>query len=241
MKIIVCGKGGCGKSVITALLAKELDRREYKVLVVDNDESNFGLHTYLGLDLPEDFKDHFGGREELFDSIEKMDKFSMDDLPGGFISSKEGYSLLAVGKIREYGEGCACPINVLSGKFIEKIDLAENEFLIVDSEAGVEHFGRGVEKGCDMILMVLDPTRESLNLADQVMEFGKTIGKKVLFVLNKVDEEREEFLLKQLPKDRVIASIPEDSRIFDAGMRGKELDMEIEGIEIVADRLVKSS
>ena len=40
MKITVCGKGGCGKSTVTTLLAKELARMEKKVLVVDSDESN---------------------------------------------------------------------------------------------------------------------------------------------------------------------------------------------------------
>lgn len=240
MKAIVCGKGGCGKSVLTALLAKEMNTRGYRVLVVDNDESNFGLHTYLGLDLPEEFKDHFGGRDNLFDSIEEMDGFRIDNLPEEFISSKNGYSLLTVGKIREYGEGCACPLNVLSSKFIQNIDLEEDEFLVVDSEAGVEHFGRGVEKGCDVILMVVDPTRESLGLAEQVMEFGKSLEKKVFFVLNKVDEEKRAFLLEHLPEDKVITSIPEDDRIFDAGMRGKELDVEVEGPGAIADRLIES-
>ena len=44
MKITVCGKVGCGISTVTTLLAKELARMEKKVLVVDSDESNFGLH-----------------------------------------------------------------------------------------------------------------------------------------------------------------------------------------------------
>jgi len=54
MKLIVCGKGGSGKSVISALLAKDLAKRGYKVLVIDNDESNFGLHHLLGMEIPED-------------------------------------------------------------------------------------------------------------------------------------------------------------------------------------------
>ena len=52
MKITICGKGGSGKSTVTSLLAKELARMGKRVLVVDCDESNFGLHRQLGVELP---------------------------------------------------------------------------------------------------------------------------------------------------------------------------------------------
>ncbi|MBE6019822.1 MAG: adenylyl-sulfate kinase, partial [Clostridiales bacterium] len=53
MKIILCGKGGCGKSTITTLLARAYERAGKNVLVVDSDESNFGLHRQLGFELPQ--------------------------------------------------------------------------------------------------------------------------------------------------------------------------------------------
>jgi len=49
MKIMLCGKGGCGKSTVTALMAKEYARQGKRVLVIDCDESNYGLHQQLGL------------------------------------------------------------------------------------------------------------------------------------------------------------------------------------------------
>ena len=52
MKIAVTGKGGSGKSTVTTLLAKELAGRGRKVLVIDSDESNYGLSRQLGVDLP---------------------------------------------------------------------------------------------------------------------------------------------------------------------------------------------
>lgn len=55
MKILVCGKGGCGKSTLSALIAKELAKRGNRVLVIDSDESNYGLHTQLGMPSSNDF------------------------------------------------------------------------------------------------------------------------------------------------------------------------------------------
>ena len=52
MKIAVCGKGGSGKSTIVALLAHQALSRDFKVLVVDSDESNSGLYRMLGFDHP---------------------------------------------------------------------------------------------------------------------------------------------------------------------------------------------
>ena len=66
MKIAVCGKGGCGKSTVTSLLAKALARREKEILVIDSDESNYGLHRQLGMKLPRDFTDYFGGKQNVY-------------------------------------------------------------------------------------------------------------------------------------------------------------------------------
>lgn len=69
MKVLVCGKGGNGKSTITAMLAKSMAKRSYNVLVVDSDESNFGLYKQLGLEMPEDFMNHLGGKKALGEKL----------------------------------------------------------------------------------------------------------------------------------------------------------------------------
>ncbi|NLU45450.1 MAG: P-loop NTPase, partial [Euryarchaeota archaeon] len=62
MKIIVSGKGGSGKSTVSSLLALDLVRRGRRVLVVDADESNFGLEALLGLDGSGELMDCLGGK-----------------------------------------------------------------------------------------------------------------------------------------------------------------------------------
>jgi CO dehydrogenase maturation factor len=239
MKILICGKGGCGKSTIVALLAREIAARESKVLVIDSDESNIGLHSRLGMQMPEDFMNYFGGKKVLFEKTKELkDKWRLDDLPRDYLTEKGNIQLLSMGKIYQFGEGCACPINALSSKFLEIIDLGDKEFLIADTDAGIEHFGRGVEKGVDILLIVIDPSRESILLAEKVSELGRQVDKPVYYILNRIaDQETEELLLNSIDREKVIAIIPENKEIFISGLAGNEFNMDVKGISEIADML----
>ena len=251
MKILICGKGGCGKSSVTALLAIELEKRGYKVIVVDNDESNFGLHIQLGMELPKDFALHFGGKRMVAEKLLKSkegEKFSVfndgiraSDIPEDYMSKKGGLNLIAIGKIREFGEGCACPFNALSADFLRMLELSKREFALVDTDAGVEHFGRGVEAGCDLILMVIDPSQESIRLAEKVNKISESAGKPLYYVLNKTDDETARFLLDSVDKNKVVSVIPEDKRVFRNCLVGEALNFELKGIMELVDFLERKT
>ncbi|AKB35759.1 Nickel insertion protein [Methanosarcina siciliae C2J] len=235
MKLVICGKGGSGKSTIAALLAKSLVKNGSSVLVIDTDESNFGLHRQLGIDLPPDFTDYFGGKKTVLEKIMQAepdwesvsffeDEWSFSDIPPAYCPEKDGVKLISIGKIHEVGEGCACPMGMLVKQFIGNLRLNPDEVVITDTEAGIEHFGRGIEENADAILMVIDPSYESMRLSEKVAELSGSIGKPVYFVLNKVDGANEQFMRETLgDRNTVIAAIPADSSLSLAGLRGEEI------------------
>ncbi|MCQ6253659.1 P-loop NTPase [Methanocaldococcus sp.] len=247
MKISICGKGGCGKSTITSLIAKEFAKRGYNVLVIDGDESNISLHKFLGIDQPKDFIEYLGGRKKFMQKIKSkknvdlFDEMTIDDLPKDYIVEKDNIKLLAMGKIHDFGEGCACPMGVLLRELLKSLKLKDNEIVIVDTEAGIEHFGRGVEGGCDVIIAIIDATYESIRLAKKIEEIGEKLGKKVYFIVNKVDDETKDIILENINKDKVIAIIPTNKDIVKLCLRGEELNIELPEINKVVEFLINQN
>lgn len=235
MKLILCGKGGSGKSTIASLLSQCFAEKGKKVLVVDTDESNFGLHRQLGLELPQDFTNYFGGKSSAFERIMQSSpnfesvcffekEWTLDSIPSPFFSEKDGVRLVSIGKIHEVGEGCACTMGIVTKQFISNLALKDDEVVIIDTEAGIEHFGRAVEESVDAILMIIDPSFESLRLSEKVSELSQSVNKPVYFVLNKVSADNEAFMRKSIHANSTIAAVlPADSRIMMAGLQGDQI------------------
>lgn len=243
VKILLCGKGGCGKSTVATLLAKAYEAKGSNVLVVDSDESNYGLHRLLGLDLPEDFTHYFGGKRgatRRYDETGRVfdGRWKVGDIPGAYLSGSDSLRLMAVGKIAEAGEGCACGIGFLAKEFLSNLDLEDGDTVIIDTEAGVEHFGRGLDKFVDAIIMVVDPSYESVHLSEKVCDMGKAFGKPVYLVINKAGDEEAEAIKEMLrDRDAVIAVIPSDKRIMAAGLKGEPLNEDLPEIETIIERV----
>ena len=231
MKISVCGKGGSGKSTIVTLLANEALKRSYQVLVVDSDESNSGLFRMFGFNHPPvPLMELVGGKKCLKQkmgqpSVLSETNIQTTQIPEEYLLKKNGLKLTAIGKILQSLEGCACPMGVLSREFLKKLDLAEDELAIVDMEAGVEHFGRGVETSIDSVLIVVEPPLESVNVGQKIHELASGIGiKNVWAVLNKVPTGEMATRLKTELQERhieVVGCIYFDADIFASSIEGK--------------------
>jgi CO dehydrogenase maturation factor len=234
MKIMVCGKGGSGKSALTVLMARVLSEKN-KVYVVDSDESNALLPHMLGSQPPKPLVEYLGGKKNIFKrgEIDIVNALAaagrgirLADLPSEYTtSSPEGIRLISIGKVREYGEGCACPFNFLSRALLKSLILDDDEVVLVDTDAGVEHLGRGVEDGCDAILTVADPTAESLVLAGILHKEAMRLGKKYWLVANKITPNIADAVMMKA-KDaglKTVGLVRFDDEVFKSSLEGVTL------------------
>ncbi|MBM3167313.1 MAG: ATP-binding protein [Chloroflexi bacterium] len=231
-KIAVAGKGGVGKSTMVTLLANALRAEGYQVLVLDTDESNPGLYRMFGLaQEPEKMMvmlDRFApdGLGEDGEWL-KRDEIGLDDIPQKYILSRDGLKFLMVGKIEDPFQGCACLLANITRELMQKLVMKDKEVVVVDMEAGIESFGRGVERGVDTVLVVVEPSFESMALAEKVTYMAEGMGiSRMKAILNKVtSEEIREKMAEELGKKgvKVIGKVYFDSELNAAGFEGRPL------------------
>jgi CO dehydrogenase maturation factor len=184
-RIAISGKGGTGKTTISALLVEALIAAgESPVLAVDADP-NANLNEALGLPLGETL----GSMRE--------DAFTKAIPPGmsrtGYIEYRfqqvlvesEGVDLLAMG--RPEGTGCYCFANRLLS---EAMDLLTRHyrFVVMDMEAGMEHLSRGTIGTPDLLLVVTDPGARGIRTAARIRDLAVTLGMpdaRISFVINR--------------------------------------------------------
>ncbi len=227
MKLAVTGKGGVGKTTTTALLAKRFAAARRPVLAVDADP-NATLAACLGFPDP----DGIAPLNEMDDLIEERTGVRpgtqgafyklnprVDDIPERFAVSHEGIRLLRMGAVKQGGGGCYCPENAFLKSLVSHLVLSERDVLLMDMEAGVEHFGRATAASVDWLLIVVEASRQSVETARRIRVLAGDIGIEWIgLVGNKIRDEGEAgFIAEALSGVPVLGSIP-----YDEGLRLSE-------------------
>jgi len=199
MKIAVCGKGGVGKSTISALVIQALLDRGRKVLAIDADPSPH-LARLLGLDQKEitpiaAMKDLLQERSERNGPFYNMNP-RVGDLPEKFMKTHGNLKLMVLGAIPQGGAGCACAENAVLRNLLNSLLLSKGEDIVLDMEAGVEHLGRGTIASVDHILVVVQPYRGSMETAERIETLAKDLKIRSLHVVanNILDESDVDFI-----------------------------------------------
>ena len=223
--IAVTGKGGTGKTLISALLIKFLSKQE-RILAIDADPAT-SLPSALGVRVRKTLGDV---REEIaapsripFDEnlpIDVLLEHKIDEI----MVRTPRFSLIAMG--RSEGPGCYCLINDMLRHFIDRLS-GRFPKVVVDCEAGLEHLSRRTVRDVSTLLVVSDPTVRGLETAKSIKNIAESLQirfNRIYLVLNKVTGELGalEDKIKETELE-LIGVVPEDELVKEYDFVGKPL------------------
>ena len=220
MKIAVSGKGGAGKTTISAGLSLLYARMGERVTAIDADPDS-NLAAVLGIppearkkiiplsQMKELIEERTGATKGTYGAYFKLNP-RVDDIPERFAVESEGVRLLVLGEVKGAGSGCYCPENVLLRALVNHLVLERKEVVILDMEAGIEHLSRGSVASVDALLAVTEPSSVSVETTKRIEKMAKDLGlKRVLAVGNKIaGPEDEDFLRQNLGDIKIAAFLP---------------------------------
>jgi CO dehydrogenase maturation factor len=201
-RVVITGKGGVGKTTLTSCLAVHLSQSGVTVLAVDEDPQ-MNLPHALGmsveqagcivpLNLNHDYISEKTGIRPGASGWGAMFKLNpdVDDVVQRFgVTVSPKLNLLVMGTVKQAGGGCLCAENVLLDSTIRHLALRDNEAILLDTQAGVEHFGRALAKGFNHCLVVSDDTFNALTVAEHSAKLARESGiGRVTLVVNRSKE-----------------------------------------------------
>ncbi len=232
MKIAITGKGGVGKTTISALLSHLYASEGKKVIAVDADP-DANLASALGIpaedieklrpiaELSDLIEERTGAKPGASGGIFKINP-RVDDIPEGFGYKFDNTTLLIMGKSKSAASGCYCPEHALLRRLLKHLIIDRDEVVIVDMEAGIEHLTRGTTEGIDAFIVVVEPGQRSIQTAVTVKKLAAELGvKKVYVVGNKVrNKSDEEFIRKNLGDTVYLGKMSFNESIMEADIQG---------------------
>jgi len=250
MKLAITGKGGVGKTTLTALLAQTYAVQGREVLAVDADPSPC---LAIALGFPTELRAQLHPIAEMDDLIEERTGarpgtvggfFSLnprvDDIPDRFSVVHRGVRLLEMGGIENGGSGCICPESAMLKTLFTHLLFRKDDVLLLDMYAGVEHLGRATVDFVDAMLVVAEPTRRSLGTAAQIKKLANDIGLQRLFLIgNKVRDEGEAaFLEAETPGLPVLGYLPVELRVEEADRLNEPLYDHVPSLQEAARKML---
>ena len=196
LRVVITGKGGVGKTTLTSCLSTVLAGNGFNVLAVDEDPQ-MNLPHALGLDLETvsrivplnlhaDYIEEKTGIRPGRSGWGAMFKLNpdVDDVVERFgLKIRDNLNLLVMGTVKQAGGGCLCAENVLLDATIRHLALRHNDAILLDTQAGMEHFGRALATGFGQCLVVADSAFNALTVACHSAALARQTGIPLVYLV----------------------------------------------------------
>jgi CO dehydrogenase maturation factor len=225
--IAMAGKGGVGKTTVSALVARYFSKHlEDPLLAIDADP-NSNLGETLGLAIEKtvgDIRENFMKDPQGVPS--GMDKILyLEMLMNQVLIEQKTFDLLVMG--RQEGQGCYCMVNNILNRFADELE-KNYKYLLVDNEAGMEHLSRRTSGKVDILLMVTDYALRGLRAVGRINEMLgdlKIDVKHKGLIVNRAPKELNQKFLDEVEKIGVpiLCTIPDDDNLLEFDMEQRSL------------------
>lgn len=224
--IAVAGKGGVGKTSVSAAIVKLLAAAypEKKILAIDADPA-VGLSTALGIDVKMTIDDI---RKEIVESVEDGQTKTAMELLGDArykifdaLVETDGFAFIAVG--RPESSGCYCKINTYLKEVISILS-KEFDYVVIDGEAGIEQINRRVMEKVTHLLLITDASKKGTDVIATIKTVADNLVmyEKIGAVVNRLPDRSviEHINIKDVP---VLAYIDNDKNLAIFDIEGKNI------------------
>lgn len=219
--IAITGKGGVGKTTISALIVNRLINRGRKPVLAIDADPNTCLDALLGVKaektvgrVREEAREIAG--KGLAAGISKQELLEMK-IAESLVES-DNFDLIAMG--RSEGPGCYCYANNVLKSVINEIS-GNYPYIVLDNEAGLENLSRRIVQEVDILIIASDPSNRGVETVRRLYELSKEMGiryKKLVLIINRIRNEHlpeAAHELKKAANADILVSLPEDDEIID--------------------------
>ncbi len=220
--IALGGKGGTGKTTVAGLLIRYMIKHGMKPILAVDADSNSNLNDVLGVKLLSTLGD---AREQMKSDVPTgmtKDIFMEMKVEEALVEGA-GYDLVAMGNPE--GAGCYCAANNLLSSLMDRL-VNNYDYMVVDNEAGMEHFSRLTQKDIDLLLLVSDASRRGLTAACRIADLVKSLPIRVseaVLLVNQMKDTPQQWPedvearfdaahIQVLPDDALLAEFDRDGR-----------------------------
>lgn len=225
--IAVAGKGGTGKSTLSALTIRYITEEIGKPVSAVDADPNASLGSLLGLHVKgtiADLREDIVEKKVDFSGMSK-DRYIEYAIEESIIEANK-FDLLTMG--RPEGPKCYCYVNNLLRKYLDKVGTTY-PFIVTDNEAGMEHISRRTTSNVDLLMIVSEPTIVGALTMQRIIQLAESLPvtiRQKFCILNRVPKSGIHENLQQKLDSlgvEISAIFPFDQEVYDTAACGASI------------------